>query len=204
MFPTKEEFEILLKTTDIDSIIDNHLFGGAPFYSSHQPQVHRQMVRQVSRGLKVPKQDICVVGSGRIGFSLAPQKFGEPFGQFSDLDIVVVSAELFDPSWLDILTIRLRNRPNITRQTRYNLQSHRENHYIHNGWIYPSSVIEALDIGQLWLRTFNGLSRITELAGRQIGARLYRTWDHARTYHRRGLVQLRRQLLDHGLAEVNK
>ena len=118
MYPTKEEFEELLRTREVDWIIDKHLFGGPPFYSSDQPDVHDRMIRALSTGLKVPRRDICVVGSARIGFSLSPPRFGEPFSQFSDIDIVVVSSALFDPSWLDILGSPRRNSSTLRHHTR--------------------------------------------------------------------------------------
>lgn len=195
-YPTRREFESLLMTRPIDWVIDNHLFNGMPFYSSHQPEIHQQMTHAISSGLKVPKHDICVVGSARIGFSLSPLKFGEPFSPFSDIDVFIVSTCLFDPSWIDILETRRSSHAPLSGRTRTSLRDHREHHYLFNGWMYPDSVIEVLNIGQRWLRTFRGLSRITELASRPIGARLYRTWDHARLYHRWSLSKLKQQTSD--------
>ena len=188
MYPTKEEFKEFLRTREMDWILDHHVFSGLPFYSSDQPKVHKQVSRAISKGLNVPLSDICVVGSARIGFSLSPLRFGEPFSPFSDIDIIVVSPSLFDPSWLDILGSQSTN---LGQETRNRLRQHREYHYIYNGWIYPGSVLEALEIGERWLRTFNGLSHITELAGRSIGSRLYRTWDHARLYHQWSLQKVK-------------
>ena len=191
MYPSKKDFEILLKTHDIDWIIDNHIFGGPPFYSSNHPEVHDQVVRSISKGLNVAPSNICVIGSARIGFSLSPERFGEPFNQFSDIDIIIVSSSLFDPSWVNILEHRRTNRSRLGYYTKRRLKDHRDFHYIYNGWMYPESVVEALKIGERWLRTFNGLSRITELASRSIGSRLYRTWEHARLYHRWSLERVK-------------
>ena len=195
MYPTRVEFEALLKTRTIDWIIDNYIFDGQPFYSADAPEVHNQMVRAISIGLKVPQDDICVVGSARIGFSLSPLKFGEPFSDFSDIDICIVSSSLFDPSWLDIIEKRRTQPATMNSRTKFQLREHRERHYVFNGWIYPKSVVQALEIGQRWLRTFNGLSRISELASRTISGRLYRTWAHARLYHRGSLEKVKRRNL---------
>ena len=191
MYPTKKEFEQLLQTHTLDWLIDTHLFKGQPFYSLNKPDVHQQMIRAISKGLHVPAKDICVVGSARIGFSLSPEKFGSPFNQFSDIDIVVVSSSLFDPSWLDILQSPWKMSHTLSPQTKQSLRDHRKFHYVYNGWIYPGSVIQAIKIGEIWMRTFNGLARIQELAGRSIGGRLYRTWEHARLYHRWSLQQVK-------------
>ena len=183
MYPTKDEFKEFLKTRNVNWIIDHHIFDGLPFFSAHQPELHDQMVRSIAKGLGVPRGDIRVVGSARIGFSLSPHKYGDPFDQFSDIDIVVVSSTLFDPSWLDILESTRKSHSALRKSTRRQLTRHRELHFIYNGWIYPEKLPEALKIGERWLKTFNGLSHIPELATRTIGGRLYRTWDHARQYH---------------------
>lgn len=194
MYPTADEFVELLNERPVDWIIDNYLFRGLPFYSSHRPELHSQLLRAISTGLRIPPQDICVIGSARLGFSLSPPKFGTPFNQFSDIDVCVVSNSLFDPSWLDILKKGRKGPVALTPRTESSLRRHREDHYVYNGWMYPESILQVLNIGQVWLRTFNGLSRITEFATRSIGSRLYRTWDHARLYHRWSLGRLRAKL----------
>ena len=194
MYPSPQEFEELLNTRDLDWIIDTHLFDGVPFCFEDNLRTYNQMLRAIAKGLGIPKDDICIVGSGRIGFSLSPLKYGEKFNRRSDLDIVVVSPELFDPSWFNILANSRIRWSALRRDTQESLKDHREQHHIHNGWIYPHSVVEALDIGQAWLNTFNGLSVIPDLSTRKVGSRLYRSWQHARIYHRRSLDQVKKEL----------
>lgn len=195
-YPTKDEFRHLLQDHNIDWIIDQHLFDGLPFYSSRKPSIHHGLLHAISTGLNIGRTDIRVIGSARIGFSLSPEKFGEPFSGFSDIDVIVVSSCLFDGSWIDLLSTRRGRLASVTAGTRKSLRIHRERHYVYNGWMYPDSVIEVLREGHRWLQTFRGLSRITELAGRKVSARLYRTWDHARLYHRWSLEKVRQSLID--------
>ena len=195
MYLSKEEFEQILRTGDLDRLLDEYLFTGLPFSFAEDPKVYQRLIMTISRGLRVPSADICVVGSARIGFSLAPHKFGAPFSDYSDMDILVVSSSLFDLSWEDIITNRRVPWSSLRPRTRSNLINHRVYDYIYNGWIYPNSVVEALEIGQQWMTTFNGLSRIPDLSSRSIGGRLYRTWQHARVYHRRGLQVLQNQVV---------
>ena len=129
------------------------------------------------------------------GSALTPDKFGAPFSERSDVDVIVVSEELFDHSWVDMLTNRRKPWLSLKRITRTYVNEHRERFHIYNGFIYPSLVAEALTIGESWTTTFNGLSRIPPLSSRSIGGRLYRTWEHARQYHRRGLEQVRSRIL---------
>ena len=195
MYPTKAEFENMLRNRSFDSILSDIMFAGLPYFFLGQPELHDEMIEQITDGLGVPAVDVCVVGSARIGFSLAPQKFGTPFNEHSDIDVLVVSADLFDQSWLDILANRRVRWATLRARTKERLVAHQSESYIYNGWIYPDSIAEALAIGQNWLRTFNGLSRIPALSSRPVNSRLYRTWEHAEAYHRRGLRRIRNNIV---------
>lgn len=49
-----------------------------------------------------PNQDIYFVGSAKMGFSISPNKRWKRFGNTSDLDIAVVSSQLFEQYWYSI------------------------------------------------------------------------------------------------------
>ena len=196
MYPNKTEFEDRLLNGRLESILSDLLSNGLPFCFFQRPELYGQMMDRVTQGLGVREADLCVVGSAKIGFSLSPYKFGDPFSNRSDIDIVVVSSVLFDECWLDILTNRRTPWRLLREKTRDRLTAHRNDNYVYRGWIYPDSIAEALNIGQEWLNTFNGLSTIPDLAARPVNTRLYRTWEHARAYHRRSLRQVRNKILE--------
>jgi len=50
---------------------------------------------QVADRFGVGSQDVCIVGSAKLGFSPSPFKFGTPFSQTSDVDVVIISQPLF-------------------------------------------------------------------------------------------------------------
>lgn len=193
-YPTASEFARLLQVTQLDWILENHVLTGLPYHFCDNPELYEEMVSVLAHDLNVDEEDIRVVGSARIGFSLAPPRFGQPFDAFSDIDVIVVSPALFDPSWVDIVTNRHLRWSRLRPKTQERLKAHQSHHYIYQGWIYPMSVSEALGIGEQWFNAFNGLSKIPELSNRNVNARLYRSWDHARYYHRRGLRQIKRNL----------
>ena len=195
MYPSSKEFSILLRTESMDSILNDHLFTtDIPYYFSTQPAIYSQLIEHLSQGLQVPEEDICIVGSARIGFSLSPYKYGVPFHRYSDIDIVVVSQDIFDRSWIDILTRRRKRWRTLQNTTQDPLEAHQHKHFIYNGWIYPRSIYESLTDGYRWMSTFNSTSRIPELASRSMNSRLYRTWDHVRHYHRRSFRHLARRI----------
>jgi hypothetical protein len=52
--------------------------------------------KDVSDFLKIHPSEVILVGSAKVGFSLAPDKRYRAFGDKSDLDIAIISHNLFD------------------------------------------------------------------------------------------------------------
>ncbi|MDU8502446.1 hypothetical protein RYB01_25125 [Pseudomonas syringae] len=69
---------------------------GIPHVFMSSPAVYQQLRSELSRKLHVGVKDISVVGSSRVGYSLADHKFGRKFGDGSDLDLCVVNSSLFE------------------------------------------------------------------------------------------------------------
>ena len=69
---------------------------GIPFAFKNCPAMYEAVRAWLGLRLNVHPKQITLIGSGRIGFSLAPApKLGAAYGRHSDLDFTVVSQELF-------------------------------------------------------------------------------------------------------------
>jgi len=69
---------------------------GIPFAFKDCPGIYESMRAWVAARINIDPKELNVTGSARLGQSLAPNKIGKPFGNGSDLDIFIVSAELFN------------------------------------------------------------------------------------------------------------
>src|SRR6266566_5589036 len=79
-----------------ESVVRLWLTEGTPFAFRGCPAVYEEVRRWLGQRLNVCPKQITLVGSGRIGFSLAPAPdYGRPFGSDSDLDLSIVSERLF-------------------------------------------------------------------------------------------------------------
>lgn len=68
---------------------------GIPYAFREQPALYESVRGWLSTRLDIDAKDVHLIGSARIGQSLAPNKIGKEFGQHSDLDIFVISSSLF-------------------------------------------------------------------------------------------------------------
>lgn len=158
--------------------------------------------QHLAEGLAVDPTTIHVVGSAKTGFSLSPNKFRQPFGRESDVDVVIIDTARFDTLWLSLVRCAYYSRwSRQTSNTDHNrLKNLRQD--IAWGYINPEgcrfhdSIFlrgdKTLTNEQFrWWNTFRSLARIPFFAARDVSGRLYRTREHVIAYHAQGLDQIK-------------
>lgn len=68
---------------------------GVPFAFRARPAVYESVRSWLGARLSVDPKEITLIGSARVGQSLAPSQLGRPFSPESDLDLTIVSSDLF-------------------------------------------------------------------------------------------------------------
>ena len=69
---------------------------GIPFAFKNCPGLYEELRNSLARRLELDAKQISIAGSGRLGYSLTPKKWGEPYEEVaSDLDLFTVSEGLF-------------------------------------------------------------------------------------------------------------
>lgn len=85
-----------LSAPSIESIVRLWLTEGIPFAFRECPVVYDVTRAWLGSRLRVCPKEITLLGSARLGFSLAPEpEYGRAFGSKSDLDLSIVSESLF-------------------------------------------------------------------------------------------------------------
>lgn len=94
--PNPGEFRSLVLAVDSHNVLAKvFLLEGTPYVFESSPMKYVIFREQVADRFSVGSQDICIVGSAKLGFSPSPVKFGKQFKEESDVDVVVISEELF-------------------------------------------------------------------------------------------------------------
>ena len=96
--PAPEKFREALRgisRRSREEVVRLWLTEGAPFAFRARPVIYEEMRGWLGACLNVCPKEITVVGSARIGFSLARSQFGRSFSRESDLDLSIVSEVLF-------------------------------------------------------------------------------------------------------------
>jgi hypothetical protein len=149
--------------------------------------------------------DIAVVGSGRFGFSLKPGANLKAFSERSDVDVVIVNANLFDELWHGLLRAAYPRPPILNKLGGWLGQCQKT---LYTGWLIPLDIhLDSRIVGErsravlnLRFKWFSALKAASRHVGRRhedVKGRLYRTWEHAELYHLHSLSVLR-----HSITEV--
>ena len=94
--PTPEEFrELIIKIDSHGVLAKVFLLEGIPHVLKDSPMKYIIFREQVAERFGIGSQDVCIVGSAKLGFSPSPHQFGRSFSDTSDVDVVIISESLF-------------------------------------------------------------------------------------------------------------
>lgn len=125
--------------------------------------------------------ELVICGSAHLGFSPVPSKLGNPFdARKSDIDVAVVSQELFEMWWSELQSLSLTDKKR--SQIADNLFW---------GLIDPFTVLEVSDIAQRW---WDALGKLRPLQAFSVRGRVYKNHWSMQEYHRRAIIQARNDL----------
>lgn len=202
---TSQEFRDLLEQQSDLELLESCLRDDrTPYVFQEKPAAWDTFRDELVSGLGVSRADIRVVGSARFGFSMKPDNNLKIFSDTSDIDVVIVNANLFDQLWVALLDAAYP-RPPITDVLGGWLRTRRNELY--TGWLTPLKIkldrkivgVRAepvLKFTTRWFITFKQASRHPPRRHEDITGRLYRTWRHAELYHMDSLSALRKTLAE--------
>jgi len=193
-----EEFRKALINGTPQSLYRSYLLGHDIWYfreylkwTDHASQYDR-MKNLMSERLNIHPNNIAIVGSAKLGFSITPKddKCFSPFSDKSDLDIAIVSSEIFRSSWTAFLDLAekgyLPGYKSVTRNIFRRFVSlkkpdHRSDFFREwNGLVEPCK------------KDLQVLFSITH----DINYRIYESWEAVEYYHCQGIQKLKKMIED--------
>lgn len=96
-YPEPEDLRMALANgsrRDREAVVRLWLSEGLPFVFRNHPAIFEATRVWLSKRIDVDPKEITIIGSARIGYSLAGSQFGKPFSSKSDLDFSIISAAL--------------------------------------------------------------------------------------------------------------
>jgi len=118
--PSAEELKQLFTTVDSHDVLTKvFLLQGVPFVFEKSPMKYVIFREQVAERFGVGSQDIRIVGSAKLGYSHTAHKYGVPFSETSDVDVVVISDPLFYRGSRALFTVLNQEGPTVYEVRKY-------------------------------------------------------------------------------------
>jgi hypothetical protein len=176
-----DRFKADLPHSSAEGMVIKHILMGDCYILDHDEKYN--LCSAVSQQYGVRPERVYVVGSGKLGFSIARQKRYRPFGIESDIDLAIVSEDLFDQIWMEVVRYDAQHLDWSERKSKFR-------RYLMNGWIRPDALPPADSFPRTreWWRFFEQVSNRTMDGRFKVNAGLYRTEAFLEMYHVRAVA----------------
>ncbi|CAA0081302.1 Uncharacterised protein [Zhongshania aliphaticivorans] len=170
------EFKDDLRLLNSLQIVRKHIFNGACHLLDNAN--YYQLKEDICEYFDVEFNDVLVVGSGKLGFSIKPQRRYGAFNDESDIDIAVVSTELFQKIWKEAYLYQ--------RSGAYWPKSADFFKYLSEGWIRPDKLPSSkyFSFTEDWWNFFNKLTISERYGPYKIRGGLYQSWFFLQEYQK--------------------
>jgi hypothetical protein len=175
------EFKRDICKLDVSVAVQKHLtYGPCCLLSS---DVYFELKREIADRFKLHPAEVLVVGSAKLGFSIAPKKRYLLFNDQSDIDVALVAPQLFEQVWAEV--------HDYWDGGAYWEQHKMFCHYLFQGWIRPDKLPPSsqFDRAAKWWEYFRELTSTSRYGPYKIRAGLYKSWRFLESYQRRCVEQ---------------
>lgn len=190
---TKEKFIQELKNIACtnEELVERYIWFGTPVIFANCEQKYYNLKREISTQFPVKsKSNIIVVGSSKLGFSIAPRKRFRDIQDDSDIDVAIIDEELFDSYWERLFEFNINIR---SRSEREEELYQKFLQYFFKGWLRPDLFPFNFKGKREWFDFFNGIS-YKEYDKRKVTAAIYKNEYFFKKYHEENVKALREEL----------
>jgi hypothetical protein len=198
---TRSEFLHRVRCCKLESeLLDlcrRHLLHGTPFVFQAKEDLFFDFRRRIADKFEIAFHEVFVVGSAKLGFSPIKNKI---FDLDSDIDVVIVSAKLFDEfmrriRWYQADLRRSRRSVTVRELDAY----HQFLEYTALGWIRPDKLPMSFSMSATkndWFDFFRSISHDrSEVGNYKVAAGVFRSYQHLESYLLEGLQEVKEALL---------
>lgn len=157
-----EQDREFIRSNSVQTFLRANILGGVSrVLDSSQ---HEAVRDKIANHFNLHVNKIIVVGSAKLGYSVNPRKFFEPFNDKSDVDVAIVCPRLFEQYWLEMYRAkRALLEWNELPEARK---------YLFRGWIRPDK-LPLMQIRNDWFDFFASIQSIEGCCPYPIRAGLY-------------------------------
>lgn len=153
-----KEFQCTIgdESNSLDKIIDKYLLFGTPYIFKDDENKFYELKNEIAGFFKVSQTKIFVVGSAKLGFSIAPKKRYTHFNEDSDIDIAIIDGATFLRYWKILYEYNTTGRArSVDEEKTYR----KFLEYFFKGWLRPDKFPRDMNERKEWFDFFTSLQK---------------------------------------------
>ena len=182
------QFKEDLETLSSIQIVRKHIiFGECCMLSQRE---YFDLRSEVADHFGLHPNEVLVVGSTKLGFSVVPNKQYRLFRDTSDIDVALVSSRLFDEFWEQVFRYRYEGP--------YWPEYNDFVHYLFRGWIRPDKLPPSsmFPLRENWWNFFRTITNSGRYGDHKIAGGLYESYFFLENYQKICVEQLRGTIMN--------
>lgn len=162
---------------DVANLVQRYITYGDCYALSNDE--YFALKQQVAQNFKIHPAEVIVIGSAKLGFSIASAKRYREFGNSSDIDVALCSRPLFDEFWRDVFDYWARG------EQWAELGEFRK--YLFRGWMRPDKLppSNSFTRSKEWWEFFRNLTATRSFGPCKITGALYSDWHYLEAYQQK-------------------
>jgi predicted nucleotidyltransferase len=168
-------------------VVQKYILHGTPYVFKDNEDKYFDLKREIAANFSEHYSNIHMVGSAKLGFSIAPNKLWNPFTIDSDIDIVIVSTKMFEDLWKDVHEFNINL---ISRTEKEDRNYKRFLEYFFKGWLRPDLLPFSYSVKTDWFDFFTSIS-YKKYDPQKITGALYHSFNFFEKYHVKNIAKLR-------------
>src|SRR4028119_990713 len=175
-------------------IVQKYITHGTPHIFKCNESQYFELKYEIASHFSENPESVRIVGSAKLGFSIAPHKLWKCFSTESDIDVVIISKEIFENFWCELYDFNI----GLTiRNEREQKQYKKFLEYFFKGWIRPDLFPFRYPGKNEWLDYFKSIS-YGKYGSQKIAAAVYYDFNLFERYHIQNIKQLRVGVVQNG------
>jgi predicted nucleotidyltransferase len=180
-----KDLKEIIATSSISETVNSYILANNPICFDGKNNIVYELRKMLSDHFEVHLKNIEIVGSAKLGISLnpSPKRYGKKFGKDSDIDLVIVSNELFDIAWHELI----KREDKLFGEEEKIFSCYKD---IPMGIISPNKLPIQMEFSKKWWGIFESLSSNAKFENRKIRGRLFKDWWFVEKYYSIQLANL--------------
>jgi hypothetical protein len=152
---------------------------GTPYVFEGDEIKYFHLKKIIANHFNLHQNEVIMIGSAKLGFSIKPKQKYQPFNDESDIDMVLISEKIFNKFWDELYYFNINL---IGRSIRDENNYIKFCEYFFRGWVRPDLLPPSFEGTSNWFNFFKSISH-KKFGERKISGAIFRNYEFFDNYH---------------------